>query len=332
MKKILFRADAAPSIGIGDLVSLIHLSAYFAAKNWDVHFMIREYDAGLELARTHALNNLITIAADISVRDEVQAINHYCREQKIDLLFFEITERPLAKYTGLLPHIKKICVSFDGSILNDMQVVIDWDVAAKNFFTPAQHPHTIFLLGPEYVILPQHFYTDKRIEQRRYSSSVKNIAIAMGGADEFNLTGEIAETLIKQMPECHLNIIIGSGYMHKEHLQKNLASQGGQWSIKQNISTMLEEYLASDVVIAAGGLTSSELMASHTPAILLATHEHQIARCKYFAEQGWATYIGFRNLALEALKKALTAIKIPEHWPQFNTQKIVKVCHELIQV
>ena len=58
---------------------------------------------------------------------------------------------------------------------------------------------------------------------------------------------------------------------------------------------MLDEYLSCNIGIGAGGLTSSEMVATRLSTILIATYKHQIARCKYFDKQGWAKYLGYRD-------------------------------------
>ena len=86
MKKILFRADAKPSIGIGDLMSLIHLSKYL--DNWEKHFVIRNYRAGVDLAKKYRVENLYILDENISIEDEVDFLNKFDQmfnENKTDL-------------------------------------------------------------------------------------------------------------------------------------------------------------------------------------------------------------------------------------------------------
>jgi len=174
MRKILFRADAKPSIGIGDLMSLVHLSRYFEDSGWETHFMIRGYDAGVKLASRYNLKRLEILPPGVSVMDEVDAINQYSIKNSIDMLFFEITERKLTEYQGLLSEVKKACVCFDGVILDDFHLVVDWDVEASRYFIPKDYPNTIYLLGPEYVVLPKEYYCDLRIKERNYHSKIRN--------------------------------------------------------------------------------------------------------------------------------------------------------------
>jgi len=328
MKKVLFRADASPSLGIGDLMSMIHLSAYFSTSGWEPHFMIRPYPAAISLMKKNEIVPVV-LPEGQSIPEEVNVINQYCDEHQIDLLFFTITEHMLSNYRGLRSDISKACVSFDGEILENMQLVVDWDPAARSFFQPLKHPRTRFLLGPKYVILPQAFYADGQIKKRRPPSTPKKVLIAMGGADEHDFTSKVAMNIASRTDEFTLNIIVGSGYPYTDQLTASLSRTNIKWKIKQNITNMREHYLAADVGIGAGGLTASELVATRTPAILIATYEHQVARCRYFHEKGYAAYIGFRSYDANKLFGLLKNPPHPAPNGLFNTQKIVEVCNEL---
>ena len=293
-KKILFRADAKPEIGIGDLMSLIHLSEYFKADGWQTFFMIRSYPAALKLVEQYKVKNLTIIESDISISDEVLKINQFILDNNINLVFFEITENRLSDYTGITSNVYKACVSFDGYILPDMNLVVDWDVEAKKYFQPEKYPSTKFFLGPEYVILPFNFDL-KKVSKRKINTPAKKLLISMGGADELNLTCQIVEKLQKQKNQLHTTIIIGSGYQYKKELKRQLKKVSFKYKIKENISNMFKEYMACDVAIGAGGLTSSELVATNTPAFLIAVYNHQEARCIYFNQKGWAVYLGNSN-------------------------------------
>lgn len=329
MKKILFRADAKPSIGIGDLMSLINLSFYFDEREWESYFIIRSYKAGVELVKKYNLKNIFIIDENLSLDEEIKYINDFIKDNSIDIIFFEITERKLSNYIGI-DSIKKVAVNFDGHILNDLDLVIDWDVEAYKFFDTDKYPKTKFLLGAQYVILPKEFYSQK-VQNRKLNYPAKKLLIAMGGADELNFTQKVVNSIIKSELDIELNIIVGAGYEHRDELEKTLKSSNLKFGIKQNIKNMLNEYLDADIAIGAGGLTSSELVASKTPAILIATYEHQVARCKYFGEQKFAKYLGFREFNEKELIEAIkNPIKIEKN-NLFDTNAIVKEIDELFK-
>lgn len=327
MKKILFRADAAPHIGIGDLMSLINISKYFD-DSYEKYFIIKDYKAGVDLVNKYELNNCFIIDSSIKLKDEIIYINDFIDENNINILFFEITEIKLSEYSGISKKIKKIAVNFDGHILDDLDLVVDWDVEANKFFDIQKYPNTKFLLGTEYVILPREFYSQK-LKERKSNLLNRKVLVAMGGADEFDFTGKIVESIIRSKIKIELNIIIGSGYEYRNELEKQLKNSNIKYKIKQNITNMLDEYLSCDIGIGAGGLTSSELVAAKVSPILIATYKHQIARCEYFSAKGWSKYLGYKKFEDSELVDAiLNPIKTTDK-NIFNTYKIVELIDEL---
>ena len=330
MKKIVFRADAAPHIGIGDLMSLINISMYFD-ETYETFFIIKDYKAGVDLIDKYNVDKYFIIETNISIEDEVEYINDFIDKQKIDIVFFEITERKLSDYIGINSAIKKVAVNFDGYILNDMDLVIDWSVEAYKIFDTNKYSKTEFLLGPKYVILPKDFYSSKVINRKVSNSNYKKILIAMGGADEFNFTGKVVEAILRSNIDVELNIIIGSGYEYKEELEKRLKDTTFKYNVKQNITNMLDEYLTCDIGIGAGGLTSSELVATNTSAILIATYEHQVDRCVYFDKMGWVKYLGYKKFDENDLIDAIQNPIILNNKKIFNSFAIVESINKIME-
>ncbi len=294
MKKILFRADAAPHIGIGDLMSLIHLSKYLD-ESWEVYFVIKNYEAGVKLCDKYGIKAEV-LDENIEIDDEVDFLNGFIEIKQIDLIFFEITERKLTDYKGLTCNVKKACVSFDGEILEDMNLVVDWDTEAEKFHNPARFPNTTFLLGYEYVILPKKFY-EIDFSQIKRNFPPKKVLIAMGGADEFDFTNKVVEVLAGFNTQLDLTVVVGSGYKNIDILKENLVKLPvANYRLLVNVSNMLELYLSTDVAIGAGGLTVSELVATKTPSCIIATYEHQIHRCLTYEKNGWIKYMGYKTI------------------------------------
>jgi UDP-2,4-diacetamido-2,4,6-trideoxy-beta-L-altropyranose hydrolase len=328
-RKILFRADASQAIGMGDLMSLVHLSYYFEASGWECFFLIKDYPAAIRLVEKYCINNLHIMDRKLGIDDEVEVINQLIREIGIVLLFFEITERKLSDYRGLPPHVKKACVSFDGEILPDLDLVVDWDVEAEDFFERESFPQTKFLLGPEYVILP-HEFDYELIKEREFISRPEKLLICMGGSDELNFTQKVVDVIIENSIDVKLNIVIGAGHEFRQGLLDSLVGRGINFNIKQNITGMFDEYMSCDVAVGAGGLTSSEIVATSTPAVLIATYSHQVARCIYFHNNGFIRYLGFREFDKSELIDAIMYPIQPGQHNLFNTRAIIDSCNEII--
>jgi len=109
------------------------------------------------------------------------------------------------------------------------------------------------------------------------------------------MTSIVAKRLIDLDCKLSVKFIVGDGYNGLISLKQILSDSHLNYEIQRNVKNMLKEYLRCDVAIGAGGLTASELIASRTPSLLIATYEHQITRCQYFNLKGWAKYIGFRD-------------------------------------
>ena len=329
-RRVLFRADAEPSIGTGDLLSLIQLSAYFSTLGWESFFLIRGYHAGLRLVETRGVKNVTVISENAGLAKEVEKINRVIRDQRIDLLFTEITARPLTGYDGLDKTVIKACDNFDGRVPDNFSLIVNWDVEAPRFYDRSKYPETRFLLGPEYVILPSTF-SSVIMEQRSYQAKPETLLVAMGGGDELDFTGKVARTLITQGNDLKTIFIVGSGYPYLERLKELLAEAPYPYTIEVNISDMLSRYLSADVAIGAGGLTSSELVATGTPSLLVATYEHQVARCREFHRRGWSCYLGFRSYDEDELMAGiLTPPKPPRGFP-FRTEAIVEAADDLFK-
>ncbi len=320
MKRILFRADAKPSIGIGDLMSLINLSHYFNPREWECFFMIKAYPAGIRLIDRVKKDNAFILDESISIENEVAKINHVIQMHKINVLFFEITERALSEYVGLTSNVKKACVNFNAHLLEDLDLVVNWDVNAISYMRQQDAPNANFLLGPEYVILPKNFYELKR---RSYKIYPETLLVAMGGADEHDLTFDIIKCMIDNKIKLTINIVVGSGYQYTSRLEKLLEKSLINWEIKYDVKSMLDEYLNCDMAIGTGGLTASEIVATKTPAMLIATYEHQVARCQYFHDKGYVKYLGFRSFDTDELLNGFNHLPINSNKNIFNTEKVV---------
>lgn len=246
------------------------------------------------------------------------------------MVFFEITERPLTEYKGITSKAVKACINFDGIIPDDMSLVVDWDVDADRLFDQKKYPGTKFLLGPQYAILPEDFDFMK-IHNRSYKSKPEALLVSMGGADEDNFTQKVVDLLIKEKTGLKLDVIAGGGYRHMKGLSSSLKNSGAKYVIKQNITNMFDEFMNCDIAVSAGGLTSFELIATRTPSVLIAIHEHQIGRCGYFDKMGWAKYLGFRSFDERAL---LDGIRNPvTNLPKavFKTEEIRDYIDGLLQ-
>jgi spore coat polysaccharide biosynthesis predicted glycosyltransferase SpsG len=311
MPKILFRADANERIGSGDLLSLFYLSESFQKKGWKSCFLVKDHEMALKIINKNSIGETHIMPKDIKIEEEIRIIDNLCNEKSIDCLFMEITENDLHAYETLgRPAAIKACVNFDGIVSKDFDLIVNWCVDSKsdiyNYISDAKQEG--ILVGFDKVILPDHF--DRGNLKKKEIKDIKNILITMGGLDEFDMTAKVLKSLAVAGQDIEVRVIAGPGYKGELALTEYAGKYFNNFSVRCDAKDLFGDYLWSDICISAGGLTSSELVATKTPAILIATYEHQIKRCEYFHKMGWAYYVGyFAEQTEEDLFKAFNYLR-----------------------
>lgn len=311
MIRILLRADAYPAIGTGDLMSLVYFSRHprVVAAGWECHFMVRDHRTARDLLADRNVPRVAVIPAGASSDEETAALAGHVAVHGIDAVLFEITGRRLDTFD--LSGIDTVigAVDFYHWIPKGIDLVINWDTGADRIYRREDFPGTDFFLGPEYVFLAPEFLSGNRRWQPAESDR-RPIVVAMGGADEFNLTCRVLAALIpRTTPSTPFTVIVGAGYAHLAELQTLVEETGASVTIKRNVIDMCGEFLGARHVFGAGGLTAYELVATGTPCSLVVCYEHQMDRCRSFADKGWARYLGHRS-ALDPI-----ALPPPEKTP-----------------
>lgn len=303
MIRVLLRADAHPAIGTGDLMSLVQFSRHprVAAAGWECHFMVRDHPAARELLAARGIERAVFIDPGADAARESAAVARYAAALRMDAVLFEITERRLeaADLAGI--DAVTAAVDFYDWIPPGLDLVVNWDTGATARYARAKHPGTEFFLGPEFVFLAPEFLDGSRRWQPEEEDG-RPVVVAMGGADEFDVTTRIVSALTARTgPEVRLTAIVGAGYPRGGTLEALAERSSGRLTVRRNITDMAASFLNARHVFAAGGLTAYELVATGTPCSLVACYDHQVHRCRTFAQKGWARYLGFRT-ELEAVE------------------------------
>lgn len=305
MTRILLRADAYPAIGTGDLMSLIHFSRHpeVIQAGWHCHFIVRDHPVARTLLKRCPAADTHLIPAAATVAEEAEAVARCVSERGMDAVLFEITGRRLER--GDIDGIDAVvgAIDFYNWIPPGLDLVVNWDTEAGDRYRRQDFPGTDFFLGPEFVFLSPAFVSGGRRWQNAKDES-RPVVVAMGGADEFNMTCRIlSELILRSAHGTPFTAIVGAGYAHVAELRALAAATGARATVKHDVADMCGEFLGARHVFGAGGLTAYELVATGTPCSLVASYEHQVHRCRTFAERGWARYLGHRS--------ALAAIEMP---------------------
>jgi spore coat polysaccharide biosynthesis predicted glycosyltransferase SpsG len=332
VKTILFRADANSAIGTGDLISLIHLSGYLDLNYWQILFMVKEDPCAMNILKRYGISKVCKLPCGLSLSQELSLMEEFCANQKVDVVFLEITAHPIKAYSQLRGGQKRACIAFDQDIPETgFDLVVSWDIQPKERINATGKPQTGFLLGPEYTVLPQSFINLKR-QKKTHKDGSQKLLVALGGADREDFTYAIAQSLITLDLNLEITFIVGAAYENHEGLQRVLDKSDNEHRILCNIQNMLQEYLACDLAIGSGGLTVAELIATQTPCLILATYRHQVHRCEFYAKQGLISYLGYRSFNEEQLISFIKNPKVPTSHFHFQPMAIVEALQILVSL
>lgn len=145
------------------------------------------------------------------------------------------------------------------------------------------------LLGPRYAPLGAQF---QKVSYR-VRSRVRKILITTGGADKYNLSGQLLEAMLgsEKLSETEFCVISGAMNQNYDGLVR-LYKKEERVRIYSNVPDMAEYMAACDLAAAAGGSTLYELSAVGVPFLCFSFAENQQRAVRAFAEKQIAAFGG----------------------------------------
>lgn len=142
------------------------------------------------------------------------------------------------------------------------------------------------LLGARFALLRKEF---REAKKRARSGEVQRLLVALGGADEHNVTARVLNAVSGL--NIHIDVVIGAAYPYSAALTgSKLAVRS--ITIHRQSAEMALLMNAADLAILGAGLTSLERLAMSLPAITLSLAENQDAQGQALAAAGTSLHLG----------------------------------------
>ena len=198
----------------------------------------------------------------------------------IHLRYYEgLTQKEIAEQIGLSQmHVSRLLLSAIKS-LNYHQTESNAYCCLGDSFR---------ILRGEFHLTPKQQIEAKRLENR------SALTIILGGADTTNWSLELAAKFSNALPSIPINVITGGAFPHATQLSKfaDETINVTHWHNAQHVSDI---FLASRLVISAGGSTQYELQALYTPTMLLIVADNQFQACMQSYNTGKALVLDTRS-------------------------------------
>jgi len=165
------------------------------------------------------------------------------------------------------------------------------------------------LHGPEFALL-KPVYAKRRAEQRVRSGKIEGVLIYFGGgADPMNLNGMALRAFqAPELTKIELDIVVGSGYAHKEELE-TVAVMRDRTRIHTQLPDLSELMVNADLAIGAGGATTWERCCLGLPSIVISIADNQRPACETSAVDDLIQYLGrVDNITPEVIREQVRGL------------------------
>lgn len=305
---IIIRADASTGIGTGHVMRCLTLAEELRQRGANIHFLCRAHPGHMGeviRARGFALTLLpppvmlfdaddyatwLGAPAGEDARQTMEAL------QGMEVAWLIVDHYAIDEHWEQLlrPHTAKILVIDDlANRHHDCDLLLDQNYGRKDTdYRPLVGGNTMALTGPHYALLRPEYREHRPASPKANGVRNKRVLVYFGGADIYNLTGQVL--LILTQPEFahyHLDVVASENHPYRKELEAMAArlSSVTLHGTRPHLADLMAE---ADFAIGAAGATTWERMCLGLPSLVFALAANQQPACRAMAENGLVYYLG----------------------------------------
>ncbi len=295
---IAFRVEGNSQIGLGHLMRCLALAQHGVKKGYQISFLMTSPSYEQALKRSDWVGEVSLVE---NAHNELDELERFCLRNKVDALFldgYQFTSAYRCELATILKTLSVLFVAIDdnndlGKLYADCIINSNSHASSLNYHQTESNAHCCLgdsfrILRGEFHLTPKQQIEAKRLENR------SALTIILGGADTTNWSLELAAKFSNALPSIPINVITGGAFPHATQLSKfaDETINVTHWHNAQHVSDI---FLASRLVISAGGSTQYELQALYTPAMLLIVADNQFQACMQSYNTGKAVVLDTRS-------------------------------------
>lgn len=342
--RLLIRVEGNSQIGLGHLMRCLALSQALAEQHIECLFAVSQQTAVFCKSR-HDWQGRILLLPDLPLDQQPRWLISQARQQQakgllLDGYQFTQSYRLALKQSGLPLMMFDDCNN-SGALHADL--VINSAQGADTLGYQQSAPTALLCLGAEYRLLRKDFWWLPPVPMSQRSS----LTLSFGGSDPLNLTLPLLNALSEARFTAPVRVVTGAAYPHLTLLQAFLADTSLACQHLHDVQQMADVFLHSRLTVAAAGGTQFELLACHSPALLLMVADNQQLATEQAARQGWCDLVDARQPAsvtqlVKRLAEQIIALwqdearlvnmhnAAAQHAPGSNGQALVKAIVSLL--
>ncbi len=309
-KKVFFRADAAPELGLGHVRRCAVLAQACRGLGAEIHLIARWHDVEIESAgdwtgaKIHEMpweltpdddaKWLVALCQDLGLQQGV--LDHYRQSQSYQERMIEAGVEWLQ--FGNTRHTHPLL----GHWVHDSSPSAN----VSGYVGRQVRDGTVFLLGPAYALVGVGFRNVRADLKSPQYCEVESVLVTFGGGDDLGATLRVLRWLKEGGYRGRRVVVTGSRNPNLGELRAlaertpGIHLEVGNW---QPAAVMAGNQLA----ICAGGTTLHEVACLGLPVVILSIAENQVAPAVAWQSEGLGVYLG--NLTRLADREAIQKLK-----------------------
>lgn len=294
--RVLFRADASPTMGTGHLMRCLALAEGLHDGGHECHFLVGESIASLDRrleAEGAAVAHLVSSAEDAAAEATCRyAAAIGAQGIVVDGYHFSAAWRQNLRRLGP-PVLSFYDDAPEGAVGAD--IVLCPAIDAPDDAVHGAARSATWLCGPAYLLLRRDLRRALHephlaLRQRR------SVLVTFGGSDPAALTEPIVSRLADApIPGIRLDVVIGAGVRDRDRLVQALSRFGPAVRLHVDVPNMALLMRQAGLAISAAGTTIGELAAFGVPSVIAVVADNQLAGARRAAVKGWCRMVDARN-------------------------------------
>jgi UDP-2,4-diacetamido-2,4,6-trideoxy-beta-L-altropyranose hydrolase len=271
---ILFRADSSSNIGLGHVMRDLVLAykykndnVTFACQNLDGNINQKVLDSGFEL---EVLNS-----------DDKDELVNVIKKLNIDLLIIDHYGIDYEYEKYIKDSIDVKVLSFDDTYKRHYcDILLNHNISAnKKKYKDLVPSFCELRCGSQYTLIRDEFIKEKQYKNKKQKTKIKNIFIAMGGADPLNANMKVLKKL-KSIKNLDINVVTTTANKNLKQLQR-YSFLNKNVKLHVNTTKMAKLINSCDLAIVTPSVTVHEVLFLKKPLIAIKLADNQDDVYKY---------------------------------------------------
>ena len=292
MKSVVFRADAAPDIGLGHVIRCTHLARALTANGWQCTLAGTSETIEFVSARGDWPGQYIIL--DCTDQSEPERIALARVGANWDLLVCDHYKRGIAFESACRDAVDHILVIEDvPNRPHEADILLDQTQGRQGLEYSTLVPNNCRVFcGPAYALLGAEYSLLRQAALQRPRKAVENVMVCVGGGNPYNLIETIIEALAIARLNLRVDIVIGGMVNDKEAIIGQALSLEPEPTLHIDTRNMAKIIARSDLAIGVSGSTSWERCCLGLPALIMTSADNQMEIGRRLAESGAAISMG----------------------------------------